>query len=48
MEKNCQLRFADDVALTTEDMRDMEHQLITVNEEIVKLVSRYIKEKLNL
>ena len=30
------LRFADDVALTTEDVRDMEHQLITVNEENLK------------
>ena len=32
-EKLLNLRFADDVALTTEDVRDMEHQLITVNEE---------------
>ena len=31
------LRFADDVALTTEDVRDMEHQLITVNEENLKI-----------
>ena len=42
------IRCADDVALTTEDVRDIEHQLITVNEESLKLVSRYIKEKLNL
>ena len=47
-EKLSNLRFADDVALTTEDVRDMEHQLITVNEESLKLVSRYIKEKVNL
>ena len=32
-EKLSNLRFADDVSLTTEDVRDMEHQLITVNEE---------------
>ena len=32
-EKWSNLGFADDVALTTEDLRDMEHQLITVNEE---------------
>ena len=31
------LRFADDVALTTEDVRGMEHQLITVNEESLKI-----------
>ena len=47
-EKLSNHRFADDVALTIEDVRDMEHQLITVNEESLKLVSRYIKEKLNL
>ena len=27
------LRFAYDVALTTEDVKDMEHQLKSVNEE---------------
>ena len=32
-EKLLDLRFADDVALTTEDVKDMEHQLNTVNEE---------------
>ena len=26
------LRFVDDIALTIEDVRDMEHQLIMVNE----------------
>ena len=30
-EKLSNLRFNDDVALTTEDVRDVEHQLITVN-----------------
>ena len=47
-EKLSNLRFADDVALTTEDGRDTIHQLTTVNEESSKFVSRYIKEKLNL
>ena len=36
-EKLSNLRFADDVALTTEDVRDMEHQLITVNEESLNI-----------
>ena len=36
-EKLSNLRFADDVALTTEDVRDMEHQLITVSEESLKI-----------
>ena len=36
-EKLSNLRFADDVALTTEDVTDMEHQLITVNEESLKI-----------
>ena len=31
-EKLPNLRFADDVALATEDVRDLEHQLTTVNE----------------
>ena len=31
------LRFADDVALTTEDVKEMEHQLNTVNEESLKI-----------
>ena len=35
-EKLSNLRFADDVALTTEDVRDREQQLITVNEESLK------------
>ena len=30
------MRFADDVALATEGVREMEHQLITVNEESLK------------
>ena len=47
-EKLSNLMFADDVALTTEDVRDMEHQLTTMNEESPNLVSRYKKEKLNL
>ena len=36
-EKLSNLRFADDVALRTEDVKDMEHQLNTVNEESSKL-----------
>ena len=32
-EKLSDRRFADDVALTTEDVKDMAHQLNTVNEE---------------
>ena len=47
-EKLSNLKFADDVALITEDVRDMEHQFITVNEESLKLVSIYTKEKLNI
>ena len=31
------LRLGDDVAITTEDVRDMEHQLNTVNEESLKI-----------
>ena len=31
------LRFADDVALTTEDVRDMNHVLNTLNEENLKI-----------
>ena len=42
------LRFADDVALKTEDVKYMEHKFIMVNEESLKLVLRYIKEKLHL
>ena len=44
-EKLSDLRFADDVALTTEDVRDMEHQLITVNEESVKIGLKIHKGK---
>ena len=39
------LRFADDVALTTEVVKDMEHQLNTVNEESLKTGLRIQKEK---
>ena len=35
-EKLLDLRFPDDVALTTEDVKDMEHQLNTVNAESLK------------
>ena len=35
-EKLLDLRFADDVALTTEGVKDMEHQLNNVNKESVK------------
>ena len=45
-EKLSDLTFPDDVALTTEDVKDMEHQLNTVNEK--RLVARYIKENPNL
>ena len=45
-EKLSNRRFANEVALRTEDVRDTEHQLMTMNEESLKLVSRYIKEKL--
>ena len=44
-EKLSNLRFADDVALTTEDMRDMEHQLTTVNEESLKIGLKIHKGK---
>ena len=44
-EKLSNLRFADDVALTTEDVRDMEHQLITVNEESLKIGLKIHKGK---
>ena len=36
-EKLSNLRSADDVALTTEDVKEMEHQLNTVNEERLKI-----------
>ena len=39
------LRFADDVSLTTEVVRDMEHQLITVNEESLKTCVKTHKGK---
>ena len=36
-EKLLDLRFADDVALTTEVVKDMEHQLNTLNEESLEI-----------
>ena len=39
------LRFADDVALTTEDVRDMEHQFISLNEESLKIGLKIPKGK---
>ena len=44
-EKLSDLRFAEDVALTTENVRDMEHQLITVNEESLKIGLKIHKGK---
>ena len=44
-EKLSNLRFADDVALTTEDVGDMEHQLIAVNEESLKIGLKIYKGK---
>ena len=44
-EKLSNLRFADDVAIKTEDVRDMEHQLITVNEESLKIGLKIYKGK---
>ena len=39
------LRFADDVALTTEDVKDKEHQLNAVNEESLKTGLKICKRK---
>ena len=44
-EKLSNLRFADDVAPTTEDLEDMEHQLNTVNEESLKTGLKIYKGK---
>ena len=44
-EKLSNLRFADKVAQATEDVRDMEHQLITVNEESLKIGLKIHKGK---
>ena len=41
------LKFADDVALTTRVVNDMDHQINSVNEESSK-ISLKIKEKQNL
>ena len=45
-EKLSNLRFADDVALTTDDVKDMERQLKTVNEESLKISLKIHKGKL--
>ena len=45
VEKLSTPRFADDVALTAQDVRDMEHQLITVNEESLKIGLKIHKGK---
>ena len=42
------LRFADDVALTTDDVKEMEHQLNTVNEESLMIGLKIHKGKTNL
>ena len=44
-EKLSDVRFADDEALTTEDMKKMEHQLNTVNEESLKIDLKIHKGK---
>ena len=45
MEKNCQTYdFADDVAVTTEDVEDIEHQLNTVNEKSLNIGLEILKE----
>ena len=44
-EKQLDLRFAGDVALTTEDVKDMEHQLNTENEESLKIGLKIHKGK---
>ena len=44
-EKPSNLKFADDVVLPTEDVRDMEHQLTTVNEESLKIGLKMHKGK---
>ena len=45
-EKLSDLRFADDVALTTEDVNNMEHQLNIVNEESLKNALKMHKGKI--
>ena len=45
IEKLLDLRFADDVALTTEDVKGMEHQLNTVNEESLMIGLKIHKGK---
>ena len=44
-EKPSNLRFTDDVTLTTEDVRYMEHHLIIVNEESLKISLKIHKGK---
>ena len=47
-EKLSNLRFADDEALTTQHVRDMEHVLITVNKESLKIGLKIHRGKPNL
>ena len=47
-EKVSDLKFAAVVALTTEDVKDMERQLNTVNEESLKIHLKTNKRKTNL
>ena len=44
-EKLSNLRFVDDVALTTESVKDVEHQLNTVNKESLKIGLKIHKSK---
>ena len=45
IQKLSDLRFADDVALTTKDVKDMEHQSNTVHEESLKTGLKIHKAK---
>ena len=47
-EKLSDLRIADDVALTRDDVKDMEHHLHTVNEENLKIGLKIHKGKTTL
>ena len=44
-EKLSDLRFGDDVALTTEGVKDMEQQLHVVNEDSLKIALKIFKGK---
>ena len=44
-EKLSNLRYADDAALTTEDVKDMQHQLNAVNAESLKIGLKIHKGK---